>query len=468
MRYHPSVASLRGKPDGCQELPPCGAVIGVHPTATEIEGLFLGTGVPDSGHLVVEHLLEQCAICCEAVAGVWHPAAKPRSQSPAGAVDKRLDEIFEKLPAWLREARARMSAERDKALSYLEHLLAQPLPRQLILVSNSQRYRSWCLCELLIERGWAFRFQDPRRTEELAQVAVTLASALPEQQYGTALTWDLRAKAWTALANGRRIMSDFAGARAALAQARLHLDRGSGDPLVEAGWLEILASLAKTQRRYDEAEAGVLRVIRLYRQCGDRHALGAALIKRAAICQAAGAVDRAIVFGREGIDLVDADRDASVLLGGWLNLVRALHDTGRHRDALAALGRARRAYLLSGDRTTLLRFQWLEGSIATALGREELAEGCFRETRDGFLQLGIAHDAALASLDLAGLLVRQGRNLEVWRLATEMIAIFESRESRTEALAALILLRQAAERERVTETLLDRLRVSLREVRAQS
>lgn len=433
-----------------------------HPSVAEIEAVFFGASTPGAGNLALDHLLDRCAICCEAAAGLWHSSAHLAPALAADDCESLLADLFERLPPHLRAEEARLIEERSRAGALLERLLVQPLPRQLIMVGNSPRYRSWSLCELLLEAGWSLRFKDPRRTEELAQVAVALAAALPERQYGPGRTWDLRAKAWTALANGRRILSDFAGAQSALAEAHRHLELGTGDPLVEAGWLEIQASLAKSRRRFGEAETIVVRALRIYRECEDWHSVGAALIKRAAICRAAGRVEPAIVYGREGIELVDAQREASVLLGGWLNLVGALHDTGRHRQALAALERARRTYLLSGDRTTLLRFQWFEGSIAMSLGREELAEGCFRETRDGFLQLGIAQDAALASLDLAGLLARQGRNAEVCRLAAEMIAVFESRESRTEALAALILLRHAAERERVTEALLKKLRVSFR------
>jgi hypothetical protein len=50
----------------------------------------------------------------------------------------------------------------------------------------------------------------------------------------------------------------------------------------------------------------------------------------------------------------------------------------------------------------------------------------------------------------------------VRELAAQMIEVFESLDSRQEALAAFILLRQAAERDRVTEALLKRLSASLR------
>ena len=334
------------------------------------------------------------------------------------------------------------------------------------MVRNSRRYRTWSVCEGLLEASWAARFEDPQRCADLAVVALALASLLPKGVYGDSLLQGLKARCWADLANGLRILSDYKGAEDAFRQSSELLADRIGFPSETARYLDHRASYLNAQRKFDEADQSVTQAIRLYRDVGDRHALGIALVKKGMIVGNRGDSDRQVVLVRQGIELISPELEPQVVVVGWQNIIMALHRSGRDREALLALGKARPLYLERADRTTLLRFQWLEGMVARSLGRPEQAEGCLAEARDGFIRLGIAHDAALVSLELAALLADQGRNLEVCRLATEMITIFESRECRQETLAALILLRQAAERGRVTEKLVQRLLSSVQKAGA--
>lgn len=443
-----------------------------HSTAAEVEGLFLSPMLQGPDSQVLHHLVEGCPVCGDLAANFWQRLAGAHKSTDVGSTAEDdgdwFDEAWSRVLPKIGAARRRLASERAEAKRVLPQLLAQPFPRQLMLVHNSRKFKTWGLCELLLEEGWAQRFRAPDRTETLSRLAVAISSELQPGGYGADRLNDLRGRCWIALANGRRILGDFMSANAALDQAQRLLALGTGGLVERAHWLDIRSSLSIAQRDLAAADRAAALASGIYFEIRDCHGLGSSLLRRATIAEALFEVERAIVFGRAGLELIDAERDPSLLLGGWLNLIRSLHSAGRHREAFAALGRARPAYIESGDRTTFLRFQWLEGSVAAALGREEQAEGCLRETRAGFLQLGIAHDAAIVSLDLAGLLARQGRNAEVCQLATEMIAIFESRDSRTEGLAALILLRQAGERERITEALLQRLRGSLRESRTHA
>jgi hypothetical protein len=97
-----------------------------------------------------------------------------------------------------------------------------------------------------------------------------------------------------------------------------------------------------------------------------------------------------------------------------------------------------------------LRLSWLRGKIAAGLGDTGEAERLFRETRDGFVRQGNGYDAAMASLDLALLYLKEGRTAEVQPLAAEMVALFEAQEVHREALAAVLLFQEAAQREEVT------------------
>jgi hypothetical protein len=92
----------------------------------------------------------------------------------------------------------------------------------------------------------------------------------------------------------------------------------------------------------------------------------------------------------------------------------------------------------------LLKLRWLEGVVAFGLQRTDQAEAAFREVREAFLELGLDYDAALASLDLAGVYVVQGRTADVSRVAEETLKIFQSYNTHREAIAALLVFSSTA------------------------
>jgi hypothetical protein len=150
-------------------------------------------------------------------------------------------------------------------------------------------------------------------------------------------------------------------------------------------------------------------------------------------------------------------REPRLALAVEENLALALHGAGRTAEALELMPRVREAAAV-GTHLDWLRIIWLEGMIALEVGQFMEAERCLLEARDGFSAEGIGYDAALVCLDLATLYLRQGRTAETRRLATEMLPIFRSRDIHREALAALVLFRQALELEQVTASMIAELR----------
>jgi len=359
-------------------------------------------------------------------------------------------------------ARSVQAVDSSDEAAVLDRLRSTTMSRQLLLVRNIRSFARPGVCRLLLEEAFELRFENPTLAFERATVAVALAERL--QASNGRRDFDLhglRAQAWVGLGNAQRVLNDFRQAEISLAAADRELMRSDSGPAELAWWLDIMASLRSDQSRFDPAERLAEAASVLYRQARDLHAAGRNLIKRGMIRGYVEDWPQAVSFTNDGLRLVDDSRDPLLVSAAWHNLTYALYRAGRHREALAGLARARPLYLRSGNRTTLVRFQWLEGLIATSLGRLEQAEGCLRGVRRQFIELGVAVDAAVASLDLAAVLGRQGRYDEVRCLATEMIAVFESHRVHREALAALILLQQAARRERVTTELLTQLAARL-------
>jgi hypothetical protein len=75
-------------------------------------------------------------------------------------------------------------------------------------------------------------------------------------------------------------------------------------------------------------------------------------------------------------------------------------------------------------------------------------------------------DAALASFELAVLYMEQGRTAEVQVLARELAPVFESQRVSREALATLVLFREAVEQETLTLEMARRLLADFRRVRS--
>lgn len=84
---------------------------------------------------------------------------------------------------------------------------------------------------------------DPLLGEQTAHVAHVLAWLLPSPRYPEKLKSDLQGEAMIAVANCRRLAADWKGSRGALAAAKNLLNRGTGEPARQAGFLSIGASL---------------------------------------------------------------------------------------------------------------------------------------------------------------------------------------------------------------------------------
>lgn len=364
---------------------------------------------------------------------------------------------FDRAARQASERLSRLFDEVDGADALAEELLAAPEPRRRQLIQSEARFQALKLCEVLEERSREAWFHDPVRAVELARLAVAIAIRLNPEHYGLRIVEDARAHAWAYLGNAYRIASDLRRAEDALRTAREHHRRGDEDAFTEAQILSFTASLRNSQGRYEEAATLLDRAIQIYRAGKDRHQEGKNLILKGMTFGYDRRFKEAVRLIRRGLSRIDAVEEPWLQVSARHNLIWYLNESGSHLEALETLEQARRLYLEVGRPTHLIRLRWVEGKIAADLGRPEEAEVALRDARDAFVERGIGFDAALVSLDLAALYAGQGRTAEVKRLAEEMVPIFESRDVHQEALAALLLFKEAAEAERVTLGLVERL-----------
>ena len=104
-------------------------------------------------------------------------------------------------------------------------------------------------------------------------------------------------------------------------------------------------------------------------------------------------------------------------------------------------------YAAHASRLDLIKLHRLEGEIAAGFGDLVTAEATFQQIRHEYEDAGRGYYAALASLDLANVWLRQGRTAEVRRLVAEVVTAFRALGVEREALSALHMLQDALQRE---------------------
>jgi tetratricopeptide (TPR) repeat protein len=290
-------------------------------------------------------------------------------------------------------------------------------------------------------------FNDPALAVRLAEEAIDLLQQLSGDEYSFETMADVRAHAWAALGNALVVVSDLRGAQAALENAEDALRQGSGDPLEAARLAYLWGSLRGSQRRFTEAIGHLDRAIAIYRRIGDGHQQGKGLVAKGAVLAKAGDPTASIRLQRQALEMLDPAREPRAFIAAQHNLLADLTDMGRCEEGLELLAKVRALYQHSGDEVSLLRLQWIEAQLERQRGGFEPAERLLREVRQAFAALEMPFDDALVGLELATLYAEQGRTAEIKQLALEMLPIFQALEIQREAIAALMLFRQAAEAE---------------------
>lgn len=323
-------------------------------------------------------------------------------------------------------------------------------PRERVaLVEAGMTFRKWALCEKIAAESIAAAPNRPEEALELAKLAVRIAELAPGH---ATWRWRLQGYALAHLSNARRVCNDLPGADKAMARARtLWRDGEQGDPgLLEKAWLPGLeAALRKAQRRFPEALKRIDEALEL-----DRGKLRAQiLMTKSGILEALGDPAGSTQALLAAAPLIDVIRQPRLAFGLHFNLLVDLCRLGRAAEGESRLPIVRDLARLLNEELDLTRVVWLEGRVAAGVGRTAEAISALQQVRRVFKDRDLAYDYALASLELAVLLLEQGRAAEVRGLAKEMLWIFRAQGVHREALAALRLFCEAAEKERATAEL---------------
>lgn len=426
-----------------------------HPSASELESFLLGEMGPRRAAPVIAHLLRGCARCRQHMAPlasmVFSEApSTPAAPSAAGSeYDFPLFKAFASARRYAAEAALKKASAKYTTKTFPQELAASK-PEKVAPALGDSRMR----CETLLERCRAMRHSDPEGIVLLASLAVTLAERLDSRSGSPEEIADLQAKAWSELGNAYRVSDDLAAAESSLARAAERSRQGSGDPLLLARLMDLTASLYIDQRRFEDAHRLLDCVYTIYSREGDTASAARAIISKGLSAGYAFETEQAIELLSEGIRHIVGQREPKLLLAAAHNLLWCLVDADRIQEASTLLREVRDLYSVHGERFDELKVQWLEGRIAAGFGDDEAAEQAFSQVREGYKKADLLYDAALVSLHLAALWLRQGRTAEIRGLIDEMVTIFRARNIQREALGALLMLQKALRKDQVTAALL--------------
>ncbi len=433
------------------------AIVTYHSNPAEIAGLTQGTLPRAARQRLVTHLLRGCPHCSRLLAPGLAPLravpAAPQALAPfapraqAALPDGDAADLYE-LPvaracaAAVRRMRAPMPADPGRG--------APPMP-----AADEQARRGPLRVEMLMAASWELRYSDAHEMVRLAELARFAAERLSPARYGQEETADLRARVWAELANAHRVAAELPEADRAMARAVAWQHRGSGDPWLLVRIADLMASLLADQRRLTEAGDLLGMVHRFYHRNGERNLAGRALISRGIFAGYDNDSRAALALLAEGLESIDPYEDGQLAAQAVQAIVWNLVNCGRFRQARIHLWRSRPLLARHGGSLHLLRLRWLEGRIHAGLRNFGRAEGELAAARLGFEAAGSPYNAALTSLDLAAVWLQQGKTKQVRQLVEEMIAVFRALRIAREAVAALLILREACDRDAAS---LDQLR----------
>ncbi len=433
--------------------------MGEHPSREVLERFLRGGLETAERRQVVEHLLGGCEECARGMAPlaavVLHPDRAPLVGGPEleesyhGAVERAFAAVR------LHGVRApRVKRDKARALEGLRKKGLKGIP-----AAGSRAG----LLEAALERARELRRSDPSQAALLLGLAAMTAHDLVKEGYSAAQVADFQARAAGELANSLRIIHRPLDAERWLGKAFEHARNGTGDPWLDARLLDLLGSLEVSRYKYEEALAVLEQAHNRYTSLGDRHLAGKMLIQMGRASGLGGFPEQALALLDKGTSMIDGNREPQLVGIVLHNRLYFLADCGRFQAALTLLLAHREVISEVGGGKLI----GIEGRIYAGLKHFDMAEDAFRQGKLQLLEAGDPAHAGILALDLAALLMQQGRTAEGRAEAEQALATYRTLEIEPEARKALSLLAEALRSELVTAAFLEGVVTFLRRLEHQ-
>jgi tetratricopeptide (TPR) repeat protein len=404
---------------------------------------------PAEARAVMRHLLSQCEDCLGpmgrivAESGYWFGKAGAQSQAE-GDYAAAFQAAFKF--ATRAERRAAEEHLRGRAhWSALDPLLPH---ERLPAVVEHKDWHHWGLFRAILDAARWYKDRDPQEAADIAQLALDTVDLLdPRAVGGEAAAKDLRAKAFSILADCQRLAGNLETARQAVTAAWKWNEEGTGDPLDKARIFRTDAAYAAAVGEFETAETILDKALPLYRAADETHLQGRTLIQMGETVGYANP-DRGLVHLEAGLPLENAAREPRLELRAQHHLAEFLAAADRPEEALAIMDRARPLYRQFEEEAVQLRLHWLQTRIAPGLGRAGEAVEILRQVREEYRARDLRREFLLVSIDLAEAHVRQGEFTTALRLLGETTPTVASWNLHRNGLAAWLLFQRTLDESR--------------------
>jgi tetratricopeptide (TPR) repeat protein len=349
------------------------------------------------------------------------------------------DSLARSLPQPPGEARR----EAEEVWTALERF---PIPdRRRLLELSLRPSRSIALAARACEASARAAAHRVEEALELAELALFIAEQAPEGRRSRALSY-----CWGFIGNARRVATDFDAAAEAFGRSWSLRLGAELDPELLPEWrlLDLEASLRREQRRFSESLGLLDRA--LAASGGDPAVAARILLNKDHVLNVMGDFEVALEVLSEAAPFVEASGDPHLLFALHFNRTDELSHLERWEEAANLLPVVTEMATEQGNELDLVRLGWLQAKVAAGQGHEAEAVAKLEKVSGDFTDRKLPYEAALSSLDLAVIWLTAGRNGDVAHLAVGMRWIFDAKGIEREALAALRLFCEAAEREVAT------------------
>lgn len=310
--------------------------------------------------------------------------------------------------------------------------------RRLRLLRRAPEAGSGLVSELLRRSDQAIH-RSPSASLRWAVAALEVTEILPGGAVRRGARQALLAEAWAYVGNALRVLGDLRNADAAIGRALATANRRTRRRGVWARVAHRAGALRRRQQRFDEARELLRSAVATYESTEDSHSAGMALVSLAITEYEAGDPIAAACAITRALRQLSPNLHPRFVLHAAGNLAFYLLEIGRAPDAAECFQAVKRGSGARTPRSVSLRLSWLEAKLAHAAGRRMVAQRLLEHVRRGFIALGLPHETALASLEIALRHAEDGRLAEVADLTAEAYPIFISRDLPAPAMATLLL-----------------------------
>lgn len=337
----------------------------------------------------------------------------------------------------------RLQRERDDAASVVEKALsATPSERWPALAERTDLQTSGCL-EQLGNRFARLLARDPRKALAVAELAVSIAEAIPERTYPAPILAQVRAHAWKDLGKALLYLGRHAKALEAFDRAEAYAD-GHGALAHDRAIVRYARAAALQEvNRHEQSFALLAECKQVFRDHGDT--------KRLVLCGIAEGVLlhrlRKYREAREAYLLLLASNGESLDQESFACLHHAIGhcsiDLGDFDVAEASLSRAIAIFRELGQPLQALKGELGRGRLLVQKGEIERGIAHLRPVRREFLRHALIEEAGLSGLEIVEALLRRESASKAEALARQIVAEFTAAGLNTRAITALGYLHEA-------------------------